>query len=158
MLAAILAAALAAHLEVPFVPQQKDTCGAAALSMVLRYWGQDATHDAIAGELKEPELRGIAGSKLAAYAAGRGMTAVPHSGDVAHLRAYVAKGYPMIVAWGLGRGRYHDVVVIGFDDAKGDVIVHDPARGAARPVDVKTFAKRWAAAGHWTLIVAPPSR
>jgi ABC-type bacteriocin/lantibiotic exporter with double-glycine peptidase domain len=155
MLAVILAAAVAALLEVPYVPQQKDTCGAAALSMVLRYWGQDVEHDAVARELLEPELRGIAGSRLEAFARGRGMTAVAHAGDVDHLRRHVGKGRPLIVAWGMGRGRYHDVVVIGFDDAKGDVIVHDPARGARRPVRRRDFEARWAAAGRWTLLVAP---
>ncbi len=158
MPAALLAAVLAAALDVPFIPQQKDTCGAAALAMVLRYWGHDVTHDAIAGELKEPELRGIAGSRLADYAAGRGMTAVAHAGDLGHLRRHVAKGRPLIVAWGLGRGRFHDVVVVGFDDARGDVIVHEPARGAARPVRTREFDERWAAAGRWTLLVAPASK
>ena len=40
---AVLAAAVT--LPVPFVPQRKDTCGAAALAMVMRYWGADVSHD-----------------------------------------------------------------------------------------------------------------
>jgi len=48
-------------LQVPFVPQEKDTCGAAALAMVMRYWGADASHDAIADALVEGDLRGIRG-------------------------------------------------------------------------------------------------
>ena len=103
--------------------------------------------------------RSFAGSpdrSLAAFAAGRGLTAVAHVGDVAHLRDHVGKGRPLIVAWAMGRGRYHDVVVIGFDDDRRRVIVHDPARGARTAVDLATFRRRWAGAGHWTLLVAPP--
>ena len=156
MLAAAVAVLLAAPLDVPFVPQGKDTCGAAALAMVLRYWGQDVGHDEIAAELLEPELHGIAGSRLAAFASARGMTAVAHAGDLGHLRGHVGKGRPLIVAWAMGGGRYHDVVVTGFDDASREVIVHDPARGASRRVDVALFERRWARAGRWTLLVAPP--
>jgi ABC-type bacteriocin/lantibiotic exporter with double-glycine peptidase domain len=156
MLAAAIPFLLAATLDVPYVPQQKDTCGAAALSMVLRYWGVAVSHDEVAGELLQPELRGIAGSQLAAFAAGRGLTAIAHEGDIDHLRDHVGKGRPMIVAWAMGRGRHHDVVVIGFDDARGRVIVHDPARGAARHVARDTFRRRWAGAGYWTLLVTPP--
>ena len=155
MLAALVPLLLAASLEVPYVPQQKDTCGAAALSMVLQYWGAAVPHDEVKDALLQKELRGIAGSALAAFAAGRGFTAVAHAGDITHLRDHVAKGRPMIVAWAMGRGRYHDVVVIGFDDERDRVLVHDPARGAARGVDHETFRKRWAGAGHWTLLVAP---
>ena len=91
----------------------------------------------------------------AEFAAARGMTAVAHAGDLDHLRAHVGKGRPMIVAWAMGKGRYHDVVVVGFDDDRRRVIVHDPARGAARSVDRDTFDRRWAGAGYWTLLVAP---
>jgi hypothetical protein len=35
------------------------------------------------------------------------------------------------------------------------VIVNDPARGARRAVPVGDFEKRWAGAGHWTLLVLP---
>jgi ABC-type bacteriocin/lantibiotic exporter with double-glycine peptidase domain len=155
MLAAALPLLLAAALDVPFVHQQKDTCGAAALAMVLQYWGVAATHDAIAGELLQPELHGIAGSRLAAFAAARGMTAIAHAGDIDHLREHVGKGRPLIVAWAMGRGRLHDVVVTGFDDDGRRVVVHDPARGPARRVDLETFRRRWAGTGYWTLLIAP---
>lgn len=155
MLAAAILLLVAAALDVPYVPQQKDTCGAAALAMVLQYWGVPVSQGEVAQELLQPELRGIAGSRLAEFASARGMTAVAHAGDVEHLRHHVEKGRPLIVAWAMGRGRHHDVVVVGFDDARRRVIVHDPARGAARAIALDTFRRRWAGAGHWTLLVAP---
>ena len=143
----------AASLGVPFVSQHKDTCGAAALTMVLRYWNQDVSHDEVARALVRPELRGIAGSRLAEFARDRGFEAVAYRGDMANLRDFVGKGRPLIVAWHLGGSRYHDVVVVGFDDKRGSVLVNDPAAGASRSVRAVSFEKRWAGAGYWTLLV-----
>ena len=164
MILPLVAVLAASSLEVPFVAQRKDTCGAAALAMVLRYWGDDATHDDVARTLLTPELHGIAGSRLAEFARGRGMEAVAYKGDMANLREFVGKGRPLIVAWDMGRGRYHDVVVVGFDDQRRAVVVHNPAEGASRPVKSGKFEKRWQGAGYWTLLVtrekpaaAPPT-
>jgi tetratricopeptide (TPR) repeat protein len=154
MILPLVAVLAAASLAVPFVPQRKDTCGAAALAMVLRYWGDEATHDEVARTLLTPELHGIAGSRLAEFARGRGMEAVAYRGDMANLREFVGKGRPLIVAWDMGRGRYHDVVVVGFDPEREAVIVHNPAEGASRPVKSGRFEKRWQGAGYWTLLVA----
>jgi ABC-type bacteriocin/lantibiotic exporter with double-glycine peptidase domain len=147
------AAALAVVLQVPFVPQKQDTCGPAALAMVLRFWGRTASHDELAAELGARELKGVAGSRLADAARSRGLTAVAYRGDAAQLRDYLDKGRPLVVAWDMGRGRFHNVVVVGFDG--DDVVVHDPARGASRTVKRATFEERWAGAGHWTLLVMP---
>jgi ABC-type bacteriocin/lantibiotic exporter with double-glycine peptidase domain len=140
-------------LGVPFVSQHKDTCGAASLTMVLRYWHDGVTHDEVARQLVRPELHGIAGSSLADFARDRGFEATTYRGDMTHLRDFVRKGRPLIVAWHLGGTRYHDVVVVGFDDARGAVLVNDPAAGASRVVGVAKFEKRWAGAGYWTLLV-----
>jgi ABC-type bacteriocin/lantibiotic exporter with double-glycine peptidase domain len=151
-----IAGLLAALLPVPFVPQQKDTCAAASLAMVMSYWQAPASHDEIAAALLSPELRGIAGSKLRDFARERGFQAIAYAGDAANLRDYVEKGRPLIVAWKMSRGRYHDVVVLGFE---GDaVVVNDPDVGPSRAVPWKTFEKRWAGAGPWTLLVLPEPR
>jgi ABC-type bacteriocin/lantibiotic exporter with double-glycine peptidase domain len=146
----VLAAGL---LQVPFVPQQKDTCAAASLAMVMTYWQAPASHDEIAAALVSPELHGIAGSRLRDFARERGFQAIAYEGDLQNLRDYVEKGRPLIVAWKTGRDRYHDVVVVGFDGAA--VVVNDPDAGPGRAVPRDTFEKRWAGAGHWTLLVLP---
>lgn len=142
-------------LEVPFVAQQKDTCGAAALAMVLGYYGAPVPQDAIAGALLEDELHGIRGSRLADFARGRGMVALAFAGDLALAREHVARGRPLILALAAGRRRYHDVVLIGFDDARREAILNDPAAGAARRVSERELDERWLATGRWTLLVQP---
>ena len=150
-MAALLAAVAA--LDVPFVPQQKDTCGPASLAMVLAFWGHPGQHDALARELRAVELRGVAGSRLRDAASARGMQAWAFEGDAGHLRGMIAKGRPVIVAWDMGNKRMHNVVVVGSDE-KG-FIVHDPAFGASRHVETELFARRWAATDHWSLLVVP---
>jgi ABC-type bacteriocin/lantibiotic exporter with double-glycine peptidase domain len=140
---------------VPFVAQQRDTCAAAALAMLTAYWGHPVSHDVAASALLQPELQGILGSRLADFARAHGFEALAYRGDLEHLRAFVSKGRPLIVAWGLAGGRFHDVVVVGFDDVQGVVLVNDPAVGSARSVPREEFEQRWAAAGHWTLLVLP---
>src|SRR5262245_43141018 len=134
IVAALLTSGLV--LPVPFVPQKKDTCGAASLGMVLAYWDRAVPQDEIADVLMEQEgpLHGIAGSRLAAFARERGLRAVAYAGDLDQIHDFVDKGRPLIVAWKVGKDRYHNVVVTGFDDEHGDVFVNDPARGEHRRV------------------------
>src|SRR5258708_24969849 len=133
----VLTLVAAVELGVPSVPQEKDRGGAAAGAMVLGYWGQPVPHREIAAALREPELHGIRGERLASFARGRGLFALAYEGDLAQLREYVAKGRPLIVAWKLGHGRFHDVVVVGLED--GALRVHDPASGASRRVAAHHF-------------------
>ena len=142
-------------LPVPFVAQKRDTCAAAALSMVMAYHGHERDQDAIAAALVEPDLRGIRGSRLADYARGEGMTALAFAGDLPLLREHLAKGRPLVLSIAAGRGQFHDVVAIGVDDADHAVVVHDPAEGEARSIGFEELERRWRATGHWTLLVLP---
>jgi tetratricopeptide (TPR) repeat protein len=153
LLHALLATALT--LPVPFVPQEKDTCGAASLAMVLRFWDKDVSQEEIADALLEPELRGIPGSRLAEFARERGLRAVAYEGDLQQARDFVEKGRPLIVAWKVGKDRYHNVVVTGFDDERAAVMVNDPDKGPERRISREKFEERWAGANHWTLLVLP---
>jgi len=92
-----------------------------------------------------------------AFARERGFTAIAYAGDAQQLREMVAKGRPLIVAWALAPGRFHNVVVVGVDRAR-NVIVNDPAVGAGRTLSAADFEKRWVGAGRWTLLVQPADR
>ncbi len=125
--------------------------------MVLRYWDAPVSHDEIAAALVQPELHGALGSRLGAFARARGFTAIAYAGETRQLREMVAKGRPLIVAWQIAPGRFHNVVVVGVDRS-GNVMVNDPAVGAGRAVAAAVFEKRWAGAARWTLLVQPADR
>src|SRR5260221_11999897 len=105
MLALAGAALALATLDVPFVAQDEDTCAAASLAMVLRYWDAPVSHHEIAAALVRPELHGAPGSRLLAFARERGFTAIAYAGDARQLRRMGAKGRPLIVAWDVRNGR-----------------------------------------------------
>jgi ABC-type bacteriocin/lantibiotic exporter with double-glycine peptidase domain len=152
---ALVALLATVQLTVPFVPQEKDTCGAASLAMVLAYWDVPVPHDEVAAAVVEPGESGIAGSRLEAFARDRGLFALAYEGDREQLRETLAKGRPLIVALSAGRGRLHDVVITGFDDEKAEVLLHDPSEGRDRRLPEKAFLKRWRTSGHWSLLVLP---
>ena len=147
------AAILAAVLAVPFVPQEQDTCGPAALAMVLRFWGAEASHDALAAELGARELKGVAGSRLAEAARSRGMTAVAYAATTrssasssaravrSSWRGTWAAGASTMSSWWASTATTWSCTI--------------RREGASRPVKRETFEERWAGAGHWTLLVMP---
>lgn len=141
-------------LAVPFVPQEKDTCGAASLTMVLRFWGDDVSHDEVKAATSEADKPGIFGSRLEAFARARGYFALAYESDAAQLRESLAQGRPLIVALRTGRGLDHDVVVTGMSD-RGDVTLHDPAVGRDRHIAQAEFEKSWSRTSHWALLVLP---
>jgi ABC-type bacteriocin/lantibiotic exporter with double-glycine peptidase domain len=152
--AGLLVASLAAPIAVPFVPQQKDTCGAASLAMVLRFWGVAADHDELAAAAAEAGQRGASGARLAELARARGLFALAYEGDLRQLEESLEKGRPIVVALGAGSGRLqHDVVVVGIE--AGHVLLHDPSEGRDRRVRTREFERRWSATGHWSLLVLP---
>jgi ABC-type bacteriocin/lantibiotic exporter with double-glycine peptidase domain len=155
ILASLAFAAAPLLLDVPFVAQREEGCAAASLTMVLRFWGDPAPETEMAGALPGPSARGLAGSRLAELARARGYEAIAYEGDVPHLREYLGKGRPLVVALKTGKNLYHDVVVVGIDDGTREAVVHDPAVGPARRVPLRTFEERWKGAGHWTLLVLP---
>ena len=148
-----LASALA--LQVPFVAQVDEGCAAASLAMVFGYWERPASEEEVRNALFEPQLHGILGSRLAAFARAHDMTAFAYRGDLEQLRESIDKGRPVIVAWRMRRNRYHDVVVVGVDMERRQVLVNDPAEGPLRRVPQQRFEERWAGAGHWALLMVP---
>jgi ABC-type bacteriocin/lantibiotic exporter with double-glycine peptidase domain len=150
----LLGLLVALPLVVPFVPQEKDTCGAASLTMVMRYWGDDVTHAEVAAAIVEAGKPGIAGSRLEAFARARGYLALAYAGDVGQLRESLEKGRPVIVALRVGKGLDHDVVVTGMEP-DGSVTLHDPAAGRDRHVTQAQFEKGWNGTAHWALLVVP---
>jgi ABC-type bacteriocin/lantibiotic exporter with double-glycine peptidase domain len=149
--------AIASLLPVPFVAQQGESCGAASLAMVMRYHGVPTSQDVIASALLDDELQGIRGSRLAEWARAAGFFALAYQGDMEQLRDFVAKRRPLIVALESTGGRFHDVVVVGWDSEHREVIVNDPALGPERRIPESLFDARWERSGRWTLLVLPAS-
>ncbi len=151
-------------LDVPFIKQERDGCGAASLAMVMQYWDRqqgrpaDADSDAahIQRVLYSKSGRGIYASDLERYLQRHGFRAFAFAGEWSDLQEHLSKGRPLIVALKPGSGKpLHYAVVAGLDGEQHLVLVNDPAERKLLKQDQAEFEKEWKAAGHWTLLAIP---
>jgi predicted double-glycine peptidase len=146
-------------LDVPFIKQEKDGCGAAALAMVMQYWqikqGRPATASAddILQALYSRRGRGIYASDMEQYLREHGFPAFALRGEWSDLEHHLEKGRPLIVALKITRDDMHYVVVTGMDH---DVVLkHDPADRKLRMQHRSEFEREWKGSGNWTLLAVP---
>jgi len=151
-------------LDVPFVKQETDGCGAASIAMVMQYWqlrqGQHSNSNAEYGPIQHSlysrAAHGIYASAMERYLQQNGFAAYPFSGDMNVLTHHLEMGRPLIVALNPGsRLPLHYVVVAGLDQDNRLVLVNDPAQRKLLKEDYATFEQQWNAAGHWTLLAVP---
>ena len=152
-------------LDVPFVRQEKDGCGAASISMVMQYWNRDkdeqlsarADPRIIQRALFSKDARGIFASAMQRYFEEAGFRAFAFKGEWVDLKNHLLQGRPLVVCL-KGSGRrdpLHYVVVTGLDWQQDLVFVNDPARRKLLQLDRSSFEKSWSAVGNWTLLALP---
>jgi ABC-type bacteriocin/lantibiotic exporter with double-glycine peptidase domain len=154
-------------LDVPFVKQPKEGCGAACISMILQYWSQKdprfrrevPTVDSIQRTLYAPEAHGIFARDMKQYLERQGLRAFTFPGDWDALKQQLSKGRPLIVCLREGslESKLHYVVVAGLDSAQNLVFINDPADKKMAASHRADFEKSWKAARYWTLLAVPPS-
>ena len=152
-------------LDVPFVQQEKDGCGAASIAMVMQYWlrqkGRPADGSADAAEIQRTlyssRAHGIYASDLQRYFQQQGFRTFVFRGEWADLKQHLAKGRPLIVALKPASGKVplHYVVLAGLELEQGLVLVNDPAQRKLLKQDRSSFEREWSAAGKWTLLALP---
>ena len=153
-------------LDVPFVQQEKDGCGAASIAMVMQYWLRqqgrpaDGSADAAAEiqrTLYSSRAHGIYASDLQRYFQQQGFRTFVFRGEWADLKQHLAKGRPLIVALKPASGKVplHYVVLAGLELEQGLVLVNDPAQRKLLKQDRSSFEREWSAAGKWTLLALP---
>jgi ABC-type bacteriocin/lantibiotic exporter with double-glycine peptidase domain len=152
-------------LDVPFVRQDKDGCGAASIAMVMQYWlkQQDrpdngsADAERIKRALFDSDARGIYASKMESYFQEHGFRTFSFRGEWKDLEQHLGKGRPLIVAlkpsW-IG-APFHYVVVAGIESEKGIVLLNDPAQRKLLKQYRDDFEKQWSFTGKWTLLALP---
>jgi len=141
-------------LDVPYVPQSEDMCGAAAVTMVFRYWGATDVRMSDFEPLVAGDGSGIAASDLHHAVLAMGWETVSFAGDLKAVSDQVSRGRPVIALIAVGGGRFHYVTIVGL--LENAVVFHDPAISPYQRMDTRDFEREWAESGHWTLLVLPP--
>jgi uncharacterized protein YvpB len=152
-------------LDVPFIRQTPEGCGAASIAMVMQYWDAQrsrssdaaADSDAILQALYSQKGRGIYASKMESYLREHNYQTYSVRGEWNDLEQHISKGRPLIVALQpKQRSRtLHYVVVAGVDSAEQQVMFNDPAGRKLEKLDRATFEQQWKATGYWTLLALP---
>ena len=148
-------------LDVPFVKQDKNACGAASIAMVMQYWqrqqGQPPAADAkqIQRLLYSGHARGLYATDLERYFEQHGFRTFAFQGEWKDLKEHLEKGRPLIVALKTGRNDLHYVVVTGLDWQQELVLKNDPAERKLLKQSRSSFEKEWNAARNWTLLALP---
>ena len=152
-------------LDVPFVKQEKDGCGAASTAMVMQYWqreegnasGQGSDAIQIQRSLYSAKAHGIYASDMERYFREKGFRTFTIRGEWEDLKQHLDKGRPLIVALKPAGGgvALHYVVVTGLDQEQHVVMVNDPAQRKLLKLDLPGFEREWSAAGKWTLLALP---
>lgn len=152
-------------LDVPYVKQSPEGCGAASIAMVMQYWlAQDGrpTDDRaeaayILRSLHSRAGHGIYASAMSQYLQGQGFRTFSFAGDWKMLQEHLLEGRPLIVALrasAMDRG-LHYVVIAGMDPQRELILMNDPAERKLRKLDRATFEKQWEGARRWTLLALP---
>lgn len=142
---------------VPFYRQKEDSCGPAALAAVASFWGREASPDRIASRVYMPKLRGTLPMDMESYLREAGFGTASSSGTLDEMKTQIRKNVPVISLLDLGFGLYrkpHYVTVIGYDDAREVLIVHDGVV-ENRMIGYDRFMKQWGRAGNWMLVARP---
>lgn len=159
----LAAGASGVWLDVPFVRQQKNGCGAATMAMVMQYWfrqqgraSDEANPDLIQRALYSRDAQGIYSSDLEHYLQQHGFRTFAFHGDWESLKQHLQKGRPLIVALRPGREvPLHYVVVTGMDWDQALVMVNDPAARKLLKEERSRFEAEWKPTANWTLLAVP---
>jgi len=164
MAAAQMPITQAIWIDVPFVHQPREGCGAASLSMVMQYWARQqgrpasaaSNVEAIQRELYSPKEHGIRASSMTGYLQQHGFEVFALSGQWSDLESELRKGRPLIVALRPeGQRELHYVVIDGIDPGQGLVTMNDPAERKLLSEERAGFEKDWSATGNWMLLAVP---
>ena len=149
-------------LDIPFVKQGKDECGAASIAMVIQYWQLkqfrtgNPTADQIQLALHSTEGPGIHASDMVRFFRENGYATFVFAGDWSDLTQHLGKGRPLIAALKPGSmAPLHFVVVAGLDQERQLVLLNDPAQRKLLKEDRSRFEQEWKGAGRWTLLALP---
>jgi uncharacterized protein YvpB len=161
----VFAATPGVWLDVPFIRQEKDGCGAASIAMVMQYWlkqksmpvdsGADALE--IQRVLYSSKDHGIRASELEAYFQQHNYQTFAFAGKWDDLQQHLKKGRPLIVALKPSslESSLHYVVVVGVDPEQDLVYLNDAAQRKLLKQDRASFEKQWKAVQQWTLLALP---
>jgi ABC-type bacteriocin/lantibiotic exporter with double-glycine peptidase domain len=148
-------------LDVPFVAQPEDGCGAAVIVMLMQYWQREQPGAPAAPDIDElrplisAKAGGMLASDLSGYLQRRGYRTFAVRGERRDLDEQLRHGRPLVVALKARGGPLHYVLVTGLDPGEDAVLKNDPAVRKSVKQHTREFLEQWKRAGNWMLLAVP---
>ena len=142
---------------VPFLRQPVSSCGPAALATVFSFLGRSVEIEAIKRTIYLPSLQGTLPSDMERYPRSQGFQVTPGPNTYDALAAALRENVPVICLLDLGYSMYkqpHYVTVIGYDDVRGAIIMHD-GESPNRVLSKDRFLSAWSRTRNWMMVVKP---
>lgn len=145
--------------DVPLLLEDaEEASGAAALAMVLTYFGAKTSTLQVMRAVPVGEDSALLVDNLRNYAEMRGLTTFMLHGEVAVLERELRSGRPVIVgvvkAFGLSSAVARYEVVVGYHPEQRRVLTLDPTRGL-QTNSLAGFDDEWHRSGRLTLVLMP---
>lgn len=145
---------------VPFVPQEDQQCGPAALAMVLQAAGRNVTVAELSPQVYLPGREGSLQVEMLAATRRQGLVAYPLPGGIGALYAEIAAGNPVVVLQNLSLPWFpvwHYAVVLGYDQGLGQVVLHSGTT-PRMVMDAGVFVRTWRRSEEWAMLALAPGR
>lgn len=146
--------------NVPFHAQDEYQCGPASLAMMLNHRDVAATPDDLKDRVYLPERQGTLQVEMVAAARERDLLVYPLEKNLEAILTEIDAGNPVLVMQNLAFNWYpqwHYAVVVGYDLAAEQMIVHSGLNEAQRePFSV--FMRTWSRADYWARVTLPPGQ
>lgn len=143
--------------NVPYVKQHGPQCAAASLSMILSYYGTHIDQDEVYAAIRS-DYAGAQSLDILHYPRSLGQyKTYGYVGTLEDLKSRIDQGIPMMVfltPFGYG----HVVVVIGYDETRHQIIMHDPTVANHQAVPYDEFLQEWRQSGNECAMVVPFDR
>lgn len=144
--------------NVPFHAQDAYQCGPASLAMVLNHRDIAATPDELKDRVYLPERNGTLQVEMVSAARDRDLLVYPLEKQLDAILSELNAGNPVLVMQNLAFDWYpqwHYAVVIGYDLAAEEMIVHSGLNAAQRE-PFQVFMRTWDRADRWARVMLPP--
>lgn len=138
---------------VPFIRQDTNFCGPAALASVMSYYGEMVDQQTIGEATYDPKLKGCLLSDLENFARSKGFETTADRGTVDQIKDFLHQEKPVIVLVDLGWwfvSRPHYLVIIGY--SKEGFIAHSGYE-ASQLYEYEKFKGLWEKIGSTYLMV-----
>lgn len=131
--------------NVPFVQQGQDnTCGQAAMTMVLQFWGVDIDYQTVVNE-GNPFNLATSFDAMQNFLTSKGLSVQGYrEGSLETLLLQIHKGQPVIVLLNFGSiTTPHYVVVTGYNAQRNTIIMHESQSGPYVELPLDQFLDMW---------------